>query len=67
MGIAQALFVIGVLVAAIGLGVLAGYGAVYVFNRIPAKWLCDYGEEPEDRHMPPRIGKYPWGPLFSLV
>ncbi|MDR0425261.1 MAG: A24 family peptidase, partial [Clostridiales Family XIII bacterium] len=37
------------------------------FNRIPAKWLCDYGEEPEDRHMPPRIGKYPWGPLFSLV
>lgn len=28
------------------LGILLGCGAVYVFNRLPAKWLCDYGEEP---------------------
>lgn len=28
------------------LGILAGNGAVYVFNHIPASWLCDYGEDP---------------------
>ena len=27
------------------LGILAGNGAVYVFNHIPASWLCDYGED----------------------
>jgi hypothetical protein len=33
---------------AIVLGVILGSGAVYVFNRIPAAWLTDYGEEPSD-------------------
>ncbi|MDR2088324.1 MAG: A24 family peptidase [Clostridiales Family XIII bacterium] len=56
-----------VLAVSIAAGVLAGYGAVFVFNKMPAKWLCDYGEVPDDRHLPPRIGKYPWAPLFSLV
>lgn len=27
-------------------GIFLGCGAVYVFNRLPAKWLCDYDEEP---------------------
>ncbi|MDR3295429.1 MAG: A24 family peptidase [Clostridiales Family XIII bacterium] len=48
-------------------GILAGFGAVYVFNKMPAKWLCDYGETPDVRHLPPRVGRYPWGPLFALV
>jgi prepilin signal peptidase PulO-like enzyme (type II secretory pathway) len=48
-------------------GLLAGYGAIFVFNKRPAKWLCDYDEVPDDRHLPPRIGKYPWILLFSLV
>ena len=54
-------------VASIAAGFAAGYGAVFVFNGIPAKWLCDYDELPDDRHLPPRIGKYPWALLFSLV
>jgi prepilin signal peptidase PulO-like enzyme (type II secretory pathway) len=48
-------------------GILAGYGATGIFNRMPAKWLCDYDELPDERHLPPRINKYPWAPLFSLV
>ena len=32
--------------AAIGAGVILGNGAVYFFNRMPGKWLCDYDEEP---------------------
>lgn len=27
--------------------VIGGNGLVYVFNHIPASWLCDYGKEPE--------------------
>ncbi len=30
----------------IGVGTILGNGAVYLFNRLPAKWLCDYGETP---------------------
>jgi prepilin signal peptidase PulO-like enzyme (type II secretory pathway) len=55
------------LACSIAAGLLAGYGAVYVFNKMPAKWLCDYDEVPDDRHLPPRIGKRPWALLFSLV
>ena len=32
--------------ASIVLGVLAGFAAVYIFNKMPAGWLCDYGEKP---------------------
>lgn len=32
--------------ASIVLGVIAGCGAVYIFNKMPAAWLCDYGEKP---------------------
>ena len=28
-------------------GLLAGWAIPYVFNRTPAKWLCDYDEEPD--------------------
>jgi prepilin signal peptidase PulO-like enzyme (type II secretory pathway) len=56
----------GALLSAV-LGFIAGYGSVYVFNKIPAKWLCDYHETPGEKHLPPRIGKYPFAPLFALV
>ena len=52
------------------LGILAGNGAVYVFNRIPVSWLCDYGQEPDaalragDRQ---RINSHPWKALFSAL
>ena len=35
--------------AAVIAGFLAGHAVVFVFNRIPAKWLCDYGEEPDEK------------------
>ncbi|MCQ2545765.1 MAG: A24 family peptidase [Clostridia bacterium] len=31
------------------IGFFAGPAAVWVFNHMPAKWLCDYGESPETR------------------
>ena len=54
--------------AAIAAGVLAGYGAVYAFNKMPASWLCDYGQEPSEELRDPytqRIKGYPWKLIFS--
>lgn len=54
--------------AAIVFGFFAGHGAVYVFNKIPAKWLCDYGEKPGPDLTDPyvqRIKGYPWKWVFS--
>lgn len=34
--------------ACIPLGILFSWLAVLIINRIPAKWLCDYGEEPSE-------------------
>ena len=54
--------------AAVAVGVLAGHAVVYVFNRIPAKWLCDYDEEPDERLKDTsvqRIKGYPWKLAFS--
>lgn len=47
--------------------VLAGWGTPYVFNRIPAKWLCDYGEEPDKEMWGERIRKYPWSWVLTFV
>ncbi|MDR1572820.1 MAG: A24 family peptidase [Clostridiales Family XIII bacterium] len=58
---------VAMLACSIVAGPLAGCGAVRVFNKMPAKWLCDYDEVPSNRHLPPRIGKRPWALLFSLV
>ncbi len=46
-----------------GVGVLLGFFGVWFFNRMPAKWLCDYGKEPEGELADPysqRIKSYPW-------
>ena len=49
-------------------GILAGHAAVYIFNKIPAKWLCDYGQEPseelEDKYTQ-RVKGYPWKWVYS--
>lgn len=53
---------------AIVLGFLAGHAAVYVFNKIPVKWLCDYGQSPEGELADPyrqRVKGYPWKLIFS--
>ncbi|MCL1808925.1 MAG: A24 family peptidase [Clostridiales bacterium] len=55
---------------AVVFGVLAGSSAVVVFNRMPAGWLCDYGEEPEGELKQkdvPRIKSYPWKMAFSML
>ena len=55
---------------AIVLGVLLGNGAVYFFNRIPGKWLCDYGQEPSEELLHPtcqRIKSTPWKYVFTGV
>jgi len=55
-------------IAAIAAGFLAGQLAVYIFNRMPASWLCDYGEEPpeilKDRQVQ-RVKGWPWRWIYS--
>lgn len=51
----------------VGVGILAGVSTVYTFNRVPAKWLCDYHEEPGTEMWGERIRNRPWTPVFVLV
>ncbi|MGN0733378.1 MAG: prepilin peptidase [Emergencia sp.] len=55
---------------AILLGILEGNGAVYIFNHLPAGWLCDYGEKPGeellDRYTQ-RLKSYPWKYVFTML
>ena len=46
--------------ASLVLGVLAGFGAVYIFNKMPAAWLTDYDAKP------PAELTYPEGQGLSL-
>ena len=49
-------------------GVILGNGAVWVFNRIPGKWLVDYGKEPDDELLHPtrqRVRSTPWKYVFT--
>ena len=51
-------------------GALAGCSAVFVFNRMPARWLCDYNEEPDEGLIEAgakRIRNYPWQLVFSVI
>lgn len=46
-----------------GVGAFLGFFGIWFFNRMPARWLCDYGQEPTEemdsaRHQ--RIKTYPW-------
>ncbi|MBQ1391183.1 MAG: prepilin peptidase [Firmicutes bacterium] len=55
--------------AAVVIGIIEGNGAVYLFNRLPAAWLTEYGEEPapelKDRDTQ-RLKSMPWKYLFSI-
>ena len=33
------------IVASVVVVTVAGFSIVYIFNRMPARWLCDYGEK----------------------
>ncbi len=53
---------------AIALGVILGSSAVYVFNRIPAAWLTDYGEDPSEElkdTTTQRVKSVPWKYVFT--
>lgn len=57
-----------VCIVAIILGILFGNSAVYVFNKLPGKWLCDYDKEPDEELLHPtrqRINSVPWKYWFS--
>lgn len=51
----------------IAAGILAGFSAVYAFNRIPAKWLCDYDQTPGGEMWGERIKARPWTVVLILV
>lgn len=54
--------IIIVSMAAAFTGVMLGLSAVYVFNHMPAKWLCDYDEEPSEELLDrsrKRLKEYP--------
>lgn len=50
------------------LGILAGCAAIYIFNKMPAAWLCDYGEKPsqllQDPHVQ-RVKGFPWRWIYA--
>ncbi len=54
--------------ASIVLGILAGFAAIYIFNKMPAEWLCDYGEKPTAELLDPHIQRvrgYPWRWVYA--
>jgi prepilin signal peptidase PulO-like enzyme (type II secretory pathway) len=54
---------------AIFLGWLAGNGSVFLFNKLPGKWLTDYHETPLEEVIRPtrqRIGSMPWKLVYSM-
>ncbi|MDD5921725.1 MAG: A24 family peptidase [Eubacteriales bacterium] len=56
--------------AAILAGVLLGNGIVYFFNKIPAEWMTEYGEEPPAEMKDPgiqRLKGYPARYLFTMI
>ena len=66
-GVLKLLTIIGISIIA---GIFAGNGAVVVFNRMPASWLCDYREAPNEylkQAGGQRIKSYPWKPAFSML
>lgn len=59
------LTVVGVFIP---IGYVAGNAAVYAFNRMPASWLTDYGEEPDEKVVSEgrqRVKSIPWKYVFA--
>ena len=38
-------------------GLVCGFVAGPLMDRMPAKWFCDYDETPDERHQPPRMSR----------
>ncbi|MFQ7011012.1 MAG: prepilin peptidase [Clostridia bacterium] len=55
--------------ASLVLGVLAGFGAVYIFNKMPAAWLTDYDAKPPAELTDPHIQRvkgFPWRWIYAV-
>ena len=55
---------------AVFLSIFQGNAAVYLFNRMPAEWLCDYDEDPTEELMSmdvQRVKSMPWKYIFSML
>lgn len=50
----------------IGVGCLTGFLAVYIFNHLPAHWLCEPEEEPRAELYEKRLKENPWIIIFSV-
>lgn len=53
------------MVTAVAMGLFGGMAAVFVFNKIPPKWLTDYGEEPPEELWGKRLKEAHFIPLLS--
>jgi prepilin signal peptidase PulO-like enzyme (type II secretory pathway) len=51
----------------IAAGIAAGFLSVPLFNRVPAEWLCDYGETPPPELSEKRVSAAPHGILLAAV
>ena len=40
------------------LGIASAFLMTLILNKMPAKAFCDYDETPDERHNPPRVGKW---------
>ncbi len=61
------IFILVKIILAIAAGTVAGLLTVFVFNRIPARWLCDYDQEPSKEMWGERVRKKPWLIVFVLL
>ena len=48
-------------------GFAAGFFTLAVFNRVPARWLCDYGETPPPEMLGRRLSPAPAGVALGIV
>ena len=46
-------------------GIASSFIMAMILNKMPAKCFCDYDETPDERHEPPRVGK--WSLIICAV
>lgn len=54
--------------ASVAVGTFAGFAAIYIFNKMPASWLCDHGEKPSPDISDPyiqRVKGFPWRWIYA--
>lgn len=54
-------------VSAIALSTVLGLLSVFLWNKAPVEWICDYGETPDERHEKRGLSYGFFAPSFSLL